>query len=128
MLLVLHFVFKCFEKLLSKTFFSIFQPLKLGMATGQVRARFCIPEPNLRPRPNSFTKRIFFSEARTHPHRAPRALLSPTKKEAFSKQALNSTSNPRPNNQSQKSLLFKSPQQHPNIKKRNNNKNPIFNP
>ena len=40
MLLVFHFVFKCFEKLLSKTFFSIFQPLKLGMAMGQVRARF----------------------------------------------------------------------------------------
>ena len=42
------------------------------------------------------------------------------------KQVLNSTSNPRPNNQSQKSLLFKSPQQHPNIKNNNNNKNPIF--
>ena len=103
----------------------------IGMAMGRVWARFLHNRTRLvgqdpRPGLSLFTKRIFFSEARTRPYRVPQTPLSLTRKEAFLKQALNSTSNPWPNNQSQKSLLFKSPKQHPYIKKNNNNKNPIF--
>ena len=80
-----------------------------GLSSGWV---FAYPDPTRGFRPTTRTwlnyLTDFFYEAQTYP-------AGPCKPR-FLKQALNSTSNPRPNNQSQKSLLFKSPQPHPNKK------------
>ena len=100
---------------------------KSGMATGRVQTgslhiQIRSTGQGPRPGPYPFTKQIF-SQGPDSPRRAPRASLSPSRKKAYFKQAPNSTSNPRPNMKSQKSLLFKSPQPRPN---NNNNKKSHF--
>ena len=113
--------------------------ISLGMATGQVWARFLHTwtrpvGPNLRPGPSLIIKRIFFanldlprkvlfsltrnSESKSrnsNPLSTPSLpILTHIYICPFLKQAPNSTSNPQLNNQSQKSILFKSPQPHLN--------------
>ena len=93
----------------------------LGQRAG-FKPDFCIPRPDSWAKTHDLdSARLlnrFFSRGWDLPLSGPTVSVKPNQKGSFFKQAPNSTSSPRLNMKSQKSLLFKSPQSHPNKKKK----------